>query len=35
VDRQPFGGPLSVRFGERVQVLGGALATAMRVELEV
>jgi len=34
VDRQPFGGPLSVRFGEDVQVLGGALARAMRVELD-
>jgi DtxR family Mn-dependent transcriptional regulator len=34
VDRQPFDGPLSVRFGTSVQVLGGALATAMRVEVE-
>jgi DtxR family transcriptional regulator, Mn-dependent transcriptional regulator len=34
VDKQPFGGPLFVRFGDEVQVLGGALATAMRVELE-
>jgi DtxR family Mn-dependent transcriptional regulator len=33
VERQPFGGPLTVRFGESLQVLGGALATAMRVEL--
>jgi DtxR family Mn-dependent transcriptional regulator len=33
VERQPFGGPLTVRFGDSVQVLGGALATAMRVEL--
>jgi DtxR family Mn-dependent transcriptional regulator len=35
VERQPFDGPLFVRFdgGEEVQVLGGALAAAMRVEL--
>jgi DtxR family Mn-dependent transcriptional regulator len=33
VDKQPFGGPLFVRFGENVHVLGGALAKAMRVEL--
>jgi DtxR family Mn-dependent transcriptional regulator len=32
-DRQPFDGPLSTRFGDRVHVLGGALAAAMRVEL--
>ena len=34
VDKQPFGGPLFVRFGEDVHVLGGALAKAMRVELQ-
>ena len=34
LDRQPFGGPLTVRVGDTLQVLGGALATAMRVELE-
>jgi DtxR family Mn-dependent transcriptional regulator len=34
LDRQPFDGPLSVRFGRSVQILGGALATAMRVEVE-
>ena len=34
VDRQPFGGPLSVRFGDHLQTLGGALAAAMRVELD-
>jgi DtxR family transcriptional regulator, Mn-dependent transcriptional regulator len=38
VDRQPFGGPLFVRFGagerDDVHVLGGALAAAMRVEVE-
>jgi len=33
VDRQPFDGPLSVRFGEAVHVLGGGLAKAMRVEV--
>jgi DtxR family transcriptional regulator, Mn-dependent transcriptional regulator len=32
-DRQPFGGPLFVRFGVRVHVLGGALARAMRAEV--
>jgi DtxR family Mn-dependent transcriptional regulator len=34
LDRQPFGGPLTVRFGDTLQVLGGALAAAMRVELD-
>jgi DtxR family Mn-dependent transcriptional regulator len=33
VDKQPFDGPLFVRFGGRIQVLGGALARAMRVEV--
>jgi DtxR family Mn-dependent transcriptional regulator len=33
-DRQPFGGPLFVRFGEREHAIGGQLAGAMRVELE-
>jgi DtxR family Mn-dependent transcriptional regulator len=31
VERQPFGGPLFVRFGDRVHPLGGDLARAMRV----
>jgi DtxR family Mn-dependent transcriptional regulator len=31
-DRQPFGGPLFVRFGEREHAIGGQLAGAMRVE---
>ena len=31
VDSQPFDGPLFVRFGDDVHVLGGALARAMRV----
>ena len=34
LERQPFEGPLSVRFGTRTHVLGGALARAMRVELD-
>jgi DtxR family transcriptional regulator, Mn-dependent transcriptional regulator len=33
VDKQPFDGPLFVRFGDDVQVLGGELAKAMRVEV--
>jgi DtxR family Mn-dependent transcriptional regulator len=32
VDRQPFGGPLFVRFGDRIHPLGGDLARAMRVQ---
>ncbi|HET8754548.1 MAG TPA: metal-dependent transcriptional regulator [Solirubrobacteraceae bacterium] len=32
VDKQPFDGPLFVRFGTTVHVLGGALARALRVE---
>jgi DtxR family transcriptional regulator, Mn-dependent transcriptional regulator len=32
VERQPFGGPLFVRFGERTHALGDALTRAMRVE---
>jgi DtxR family transcriptional regulator, Mn-dependent transcriptional regulator len=34
IDKQPFDGPLFVRFGDHVHVLGGALARAMRVEVE-
>jgi len=34
IDKQPFDGPLFVRFHDHVQVLGGALARAMRVGLE-
>jgi DtxR family Mn-dependent transcriptional regulator len=34
LDRQPFGGPLTVRFGVAEHVLGGGLAAAMRVELD-
>jgi DtxR family Mn-dependent transcriptional regulator len=33
VERQPFEGPLFVRFGDDVHVLGGTLAAAMRVEV--
>jgi DtxR family transcriptional regulator, Mn-dependent transcriptional regulator len=33
IDKQPFEGPLFVRFGDHVHVLGGALARAMRVEV--
>jgi DtxR family Mn-dependent transcriptional regulator len=33
VEKQPFDGPLSVRFGERVHVLGGGLTHAMRTEV--
>jgi DtxR family Mn-dependent transcriptional regulator len=32
-ERQPFGGPLFVRFGGQLHVLGGELARAMRVEV--
>ena len=32
IDKQPFDGPLFVRFGEDVHVLGGDLVRAMRVE---
>jgi DtxR family Mn-dependent transcriptional regulator len=33
IDKQPFGGPVFVRFGENVHALGGDLARAMRVEV--
>ena len=33
IERQPFGGPLFVRFGDHVHPLGGELARAMRVEV--
>jgi DtxR family Mn-dependent transcriptional regulator len=33
VDKQPFGGPLFLRFGKDTHVIGGALARAMRVEV--
>jgi DtxR family transcriptional regulator, Mn-dependent transcriptional regulator len=35
IDRQPFGGPLEGRFDDgRVQMLGGDLTEAMRVEVD-
>ena len=34
IERQPFGGPLFVRFGTHVHPLGGDLAQAMRVEVD-
>jgi DtxR family Mn-dependent transcriptional regulator len=34
IDKQPFGGPLFMRFGDDVHVLGGDLAKAMRVEVD-
>src|SRR4051794_6648049 len=34
VDKHPFEGPLFARFGDDVHVLGGALAKAMRVEVD-
>src|SRR3954470_15851604 len=34
VEKQPFDGPLFARFGDDVHVLGGALAKAMRVEVD-
>jgi len=33
IEKQPFGGPLAVRFADSIQSLGGELARAMRVEL--
>src|SRR3954469_10721765 len=33
VEKQPFDGPLFARFGGDVHVIGGALASAMRVEV--
>ena len=34
VEKQPFAGPVFVRFGEETHVLGGALAQVMRVEVD-
>jgi DtxR family Mn-dependent transcriptional regulator len=34
VDRQPFGGPVFVRFGGREHPIGGELTRAMRIETE-
>ncbi len=35
IGRQPFGGPVFVRIGERELAIGGELARAMRIEVEV
>ena len=35
IGRQPFGGPVFVRLGDRELALGGELAKAMRIEVEV
>ena len=34
IERQPFGGPVFVRFGDREHALGGSLARAMRIDTE-
>jgi DtxR family Mn-dependent transcriptional regulator len=34
VEKQPFAGPVFARFGGKTHVLGGALAQAMRVEVQ-
>jgi DtxR family Mn-dependent transcriptional regulator len=34
LERQPFGGPLLVRFGDIDQAIGGELARAMRMEVD-
>ena len=34
LDKQPFGGPLTVRVEDAVHVLGGGIAAAMRIELD-
>jgi len=34
IDRQPFGGPVFVRFNEREHPIGGGLARAMRIDTE-
>ncbi|MEA2155642.1 MAG: hypothetical protein QOE11_1782, partial [Solirubrobacteraceae bacterium] len=34
IAREPFEGPITVRFGDAVHVLGGRLARAMRIELD-
>ncbi len=33
IEKQPFGGPLFVRFADEIHILGGELARAMRVEV--
>ncbi len=34
VERQPFGGPLLVRFSQEMHPIGGDLAKGMRVEVD-
>jgi DtxR family Mn-dependent transcriptional regulator len=34
IDKQPFNGPLFIRFHDQIHVLGGALAQEMRVEVD-
>jgi len=34
IDRQPFGGPVFARFGEREHPIGGGLARAMRIDTD-
>ena len=34
IEKQPFEGPLFVRFGDQVEVLGAMLARAMRVTVD-
>jgi DtxR family transcriptional regulator, Mn-dependent transcriptional regulator len=33
LDKQPFGGPLTVQVGDAVHVLGGGIAAAMRIDV--
>jgi DtxR family Mn-dependent transcriptional regulator len=33
LDKQPFGGPLTVRVADAVLVLGGGIAAAMRIDV--
>jgi DtxR family Mn-dependent transcriptional regulator len=33
LERQPFGGPLAVRFGDHTHTIGGGLAASMRMEV--
>lgn len=33
LERQPFGGPLAVRFGDHTHTIGGGLAASMRIEV--
>jgi DtxR family transcriptional regulator, Mn-dependent transcriptional regulator len=35
LERQPFDGPMTVRFGNETHVLGGALTAALRIALDI